>query len=211
MLEDTYQVFDLKDIQEIDRIFRIERLSGLNVTIPYKEQILPYLDELSEDAQQIGAVNTIVIRNGRKTGHNTDAAGFEKSLLLLKKDFHDSALILGNGGAAKAVQYVFRQMDIPYETVSRKGNLNFENLSPEFVQQRRIIVHCTPVGTFPATEDCVPFPFESLSPQHLVIDLIYNPPVTHFLKKAGISGATTLNGLYMLEQQAEKAWQLWNR
>ncbi|ODS88785.1 MAG: shikimate dehydrogenase [Chryseobacterium sp. SCN 40-13] len=211
MLEDTYQVFDLKDIQDTDEIFRMEGLSGLNVTIPYKEQILPYLDELSEEAQQIGAVNTIVIRNGRKTGHNTDAAGFEKSLLLLKKDFHDSALILGNGGAAKAVQYVFRQMGIPYETVSRKGNLNFENLSPEFVQQRRIIVQCTPVGTFPATEDCVPFPFESLSPQHLVIDLIYNPPVSQFLKNAGIRGATTLNGLYMLEQQAEKAWELWNR
>ena len=210
MLEDQYHVFDIDHIEKIEEIFNTENISGLNVTIPYKERILPYMDFLSGEAEQIGAVNTIVIRIGRKIGHNTDAAGFEKSLLLLKRDFHDSALILRNGGAAKAVQYVFRQMGIPYKTVSRKGSLNFENLSPELVQQSRIIVQCTPVGTFPATEDCISFPFDSLGSQHLVIDLIYNPAETQFLNKAGKRGAAIQNGLYMLEQQAERAWELWN-
>ena len=123
----SYDVFDLEELSEVEKIFNTENLIGLNVTIPYKEKILPYLDELSEEAEKMGAVNCIAIKNNIKKGFNTDAVGFEKTLLIHKKPIHQSALILGNGGAAKAVQYVLDKHNIPYQTVSRKSELNFEN------------------------------------------------------------------------------------
>ncbi|MDO4225817.1 MAG: shikimate dehydrogenase, partial [Bergeyella zoohelcum] len=190
-------------------VFETENLEGINVTIPYKEQILPYLDELSEEAKNIGAVNTILIKNGKKIGYNTDAFGFEKTLLLHKKDFHKKALILGKGGAAKAVKFILEQHKIPFKTIARNTELHFENLSEEMVSSHEIIIQCTPVGTFPNVEDSLKFPFEALSEKHLVIDLIYNPSLTKFLKEASERGAKTANGYYMLEQQAEKAWEIW--
>lgn len=211
MLKDfSYEIYDLEDIFEIKDIFKIPELIGLNVTIPYKEKILPYLDELSDEAEKIGAVNCIVIQNNRKKGYNTDVFGFEKTLLLHRKDFHHSALVLGNGGAAKAVQYILEKYHIPYQTVSRKSNLNFENITKEIVAKNPLIIQTTPVGTFPNIEDCLDFPFEGMSEKHLVIDLIYNPNYTAFLKKSSEKGAKTANGYYMLEQQAEKNWEIWN-
>ena len=126
------------------------------------------------------------------------------------KTLSEKALILGNGGAAKAVKYIFDKYNIDYQIVSRKTELNFENLSEEIVKEHKIIIQCTPVGTFPNVEQSLPFPFGGISSQHVVIDLIYNPPQTQFLKKAHEMGAETMNGLLMLEQQAEKAWEIWN-
>ncbi len=205
----SYELFDLKDLSEI-RVFCAEKgLSGFNVTIPYKQEIIPCLDSLSEEAAQIGAVNTVKISAGTLKGYNTDAAGFAKTLSMFKKHHHRSALVLGNGGAARAVQYVLRSMGIPYETVYRQSGLNFDTLPAEKVSANTIIIQTTPVGTFPNVNECLPFPFEALSPEHLVIDLIYNPPQTAFLRKAAERGAVTCNGQLMLKQQAEKAWEIW--
>ena len=210
LLDYSYDLFDIQQIEEIEKIFSIDNLRGLNVTIPYKEQVIPFLDELSDEAEKIGAVNCILIKNGKKTGYNTDVFGFEKSLLTYPKILSEKALILGNGGAAKAVKYIFDKYNIDYQIVSRKTELNFENLSEEIVKEHKIIVQCTPVGTFPDVEQSLPFPFSGIFSQHVVIDLIYNPPQTQFLRKAHEMGAETMNGLLMLEQQAEKAWEIWN-
>lgn len=206
----SYDVFDLKEISEVEEIFQDPALIGFNVTIPYKEKILPYLDELSDEAAQIGAVNCILIQDNIKKGFNTDVFGFEKTLAVHLKNFHTSALILGNGGAAKAVQYVLGKYNIPFKTVSRNSDLNFENITETIVTENPLIIQCTPVGTFPKVEDCLNFPFEGMKDKHLVIDLIYNPENTTFLKKAAEKGAKTANGFYMLEQQAEKNWEIWN-
>lgn len=210
LLDYSYDLFDIQQIEEIEKIFSIDNLRGLNVTIPYKEQVIPFLDELSDEAEKIGAVNCILIKNGKKTGYNTDVFGFEKSLLTYPKILSEKALILGNGGATKAVKYIFDKYNIDYQIVSRKTELNFENLSEEIVKEHKIIIQCTPVGTFPNVEQNLPFPFGGISFQHVVIDLIYNPPQTQFLRKAHEMGAETMNGLLMLEQQAEKAWEIWN-
>lgn len=206
----SFEVFDLKDINEISDVLKTENLCGFNVTIPYKEQILPFLDELSDEANEVGAVNTVSVKNGKTKGFNTDTYGFEKTLNLHKRDHQQSALILGDGGAAKAVQYVLKQKNIPFETVSRKSDINFENLSENLVSSNKIIVQCTPVGTFPNVENCLKFPFEALTNEHLIIDLIYNPTYTEFIKRSADQGAKCVNGYFMLEQQAEKAWEIWN-
>lgn len=211
MLKDfSYSIFDLNEIHEVEQLFSTSDLLGFNVTIPYKEKIIDYLDELSDEAQKIGAVNCVLIQNGKKTGYNTDAFGFEKTLLLHKKPHQNAALILGNGGAAKAVQYVLNKHGISSITVSRSTEINFDNLDQATVENHPIIIQCTPVGTFPNVEDCLKFPFEGLSKNHLVIDLIYNPNYTQFIINASEKGAKTVNGYYMLEQQAEKAWEIWN-
>lgn len=206
----SYDFYDLEDLSDVQKIFDTPNLIGLNVTIPYKEKILPYLDELSDEAAKMGAVNCIVLKNNHKKGYNTDAVGFEKTLLVHRKEKHHSALILGDGGAAKAVQYVLNKYEIPYQTVSRKSDLNFSNLTKKTVAENLLVVQTTPVGTFPNIDDCLNFPFEGISENHLIIDLIYNPSDTAFLKKASDKGAKTVNGFYMLEQQAEKNWEIWN-
>jgi len=206
----SYSIFDLNEINEVEALFSTPYLLGFNVTIPYKEKIIDYLDELSDEAEKIGAVNCVLIQDGKKIGYNTDAVGFEKTLLLHKKAHQDSALILGNGGAAKAVKYALDKHGISSKIISRNSEINFDNLDKETVQNHKIIVQCTPVGTFPNVEDCLNFPFEGLSKEHLIIDLIYNPNYTQFIIKASEKGAKTVNGYYMLEQQAEKAWEIWN-
>ncbi len=206
----SYDIFDLSEINEVENLFSVPDLLGFNVTIPYKEKIIDYLDELSDEAEKIGAVNCVLIQNGKKTGYNTDAFGFEKTLLLHKKPHHTSALILGNGGAAKAVKYALDKHGISSLTVSRNTEVNFKNLDRETVDSHKIIVQCTPVGTFPNVEECLSFPFEGVSGEHLIIDLIYNPNYTQFIINASEKGAKTVNGYYMLEQQAEKAWEIWN-
>ena len=206
----SYDIFDLSEINEVENLFSVPDLLGFNVTIPYKEKIIDYLDELSDEAEKIGAVNCVLIQNGKKTGYNTDAFGFEKTLLLHKKPHQTSALILGNGGAAKAVKYALDKHGISSITVSRNTEVNFKNLDRETVDSHKIIVQCTPVGTFPNVEECLSFPFEGVSGEHLIIDLIYNPNYTQFIINASEKGAKTVNGYYMLEQQAEKAWEIWN-
>ncbi|MHA6696230.1 shikimate dehydrogenase family protein [Chryseobacterium sp. A321] len=207
----NYFLLDLEDLSHIKERIQKENLKGFNVTIPYKEQIIPFLDGLSPEAKEIGAVNTVKITGGQWVGYNTDAYGFEKTLELHRKKHHNSALILGNGGAAKAVKYVLDKLEIPYQVIERKSSQNFESLTKSQVESATLIVQCTPVGTYPDLENSVPFPFEALGTKHLVIDLIYNPEYTQFIKKASDQGAKCLNGYFMLEQQAEKAWTLWNK
>ena len=206
----SYNIFDLTEIEEVNNLFSVPDLVGFNVTIPYKEKIIDYLDDLSDEAKKIGAVNCVLIEDGKKTGYNTDAFGFEKTLLLHKKPHQETAIILGNGGAAKAVKYVLDKNNIPSVTVSRKTEINYDNLDEKTVENHKIIIQCTPVGTFPNVDECLDFPFEGITGNHLIIDLIYNPSYTQFIIKASEKGAKTVNGYYMLEQQAEKAWEIWN-
>lgn len=207
----SYEIFELENLDNISELMKTLNLKGLNVTIPYKEKVIPFIDELSEEAQDIGAINCIKIENGKTKGYNTDAFGFEKTLLLHKQENQQSAIVLGNGGAAKAVKFVLTKHNIPFITVSRNTEINYENLTPEQVSENLIIVQCTPVGTFPNVEDSVQIPFEALGKNHLIIDLVYNPEYSKFIKNAAEYGAKTVNGLYMLEQQAEKAWEIWNQ
>lgn len=206
----SYEIFDLPNLENITELFQTENLKGLNVTIPYKEQIIPFLDELSDETKEIGAINCISVKNGKTKGFNTDAFGFEKTLLLHKKPHHQSAIILGDGGAAKAVKYILKKHQIPFTTIARKSEINFENITENIVKENLLVIQCTPIGTFPNVEESLPFPFEFITENHLIIDLIYNPEYTKFIKNCAEKGAKTVNGFYMLEQQAEKAWEIWN-
>jgi shikimate dehydrogenase len=213
-LDNTYENFDIEDLSKFpDSIQNNPNLKGLNVTIPYKEAVIPYLDGLSETAQKIGAVNTIQIKNRKLTGHNTDYYGFQKSLEPLLKPNHKKALILGTGGASKAVAFALDTLGISYRFVSRTQQVNavgYESLTKDVFNNHQIIINTTPIGTFPNTSDCPNIPYDMLTPSHIAFDLIYNPAETEFLKKAKSFGATTKNGLEMLELQAEKAWEIWN-
>lgn len=206
----VYEIFNLNEISEVENLFQIPNLKGFNVTIPYKEQIISYLDELSSEAAEIGAVNCVKIQNGVKTGFNTDAFGFEKSIFPLLNSGHKKALILGDGGAAKAVKYVFDKLNISYQTVTRKGILTYPDLNPSHISEHQIIINCTPIGTFP--DSGLPeIPYEFISENHLLYDLIYNPEKTGFLQKGEAKGAKIKNGFEMLVLQAEKSWEIWNQ
>ena len=204
-----YINFDTDNLSELNNIFNTDNY-GFNVTIPYKETIIPYLDSLDFHAEQIGAVNTIKIENEKKIGFNTDWIGFKKSLEPLLKPHHKKALILGTGGASKAVIYALKQLQIQTLIVSRNGETTYEDLSEEIIQNHTIIINCTPVGTFPNTDSAPDIPYQFITKNHLVYDLIYNPAETLFLKKCKENGAVTKNGLEMLEIQAEESWKIWN-
>lgn len=212
----TYDNFDIESIDRFPSIIKnTEGLKGLNVTIPYKQEVMPFLDKINKKAKEIGAVNTIKItKKGKLVGYNTDCYGFKKSLKPLLKPHHESALILGTGGASKAVAYSIRELDIPYSYVSRKLSKNvsfsYDTLTENDIKNHQIIINCSPVGTFPNIEDYPNIPHNGITEHHILYDLIYNPEETLFLKKGKESNATTINGLKMLELQAEKAWQIWN-
>lgn len=210
-----YDLFPLNDIQKLTRLLKEQpNLLGLNVTIPYKEQVIPFLDEISESAKAIGAVNTIRIENGKLKGFNTDAYGFEESLKVFLKPHHKNALILGTGGAAKAIQYVLEKLDIGYKYVSRTPKaeqFSYDELNEQIFNKYEIIVNTTPLGMFPKVEQCPAIPYEYLTNQHLLYDLVYNPKETLFLKKGKEKGASIKNGLEMLHLQAEKAWSIWSK
>lgn len=218
-IEDArYELFPIPAIGDITEIIRQHpELCGLNVTIPYKESVIPFLDELDETAREVGAVNCIRTRQGRLTGFNTDVYGFEQSL---RNAWNDSwptgtqALILGTGGASKAVAYVLKKMGIGCTFVSRKpepGHLSYEDLKYLDWSDYRLVVNTTPLGTFPRTEEYPDVPFGEFSPRLLVFDLVYNPPQTVLLRRAMEQGALVRNGLEMLELQAEKAWEIWQQ
>lgn len=211
----VYQNFDLNSIDEFDMLFQTSnQISGLNVTIPYKETVLPHLDELDSDAKRIGAVNTIKIQNGKCIGFNTDHFGFIESLRPCLSIGHKKALILGTGGASKAVAFALSNLKIPFNFVSRLARNNnafsYKELTVEHIKSHQIIINCTPLGTHPNTELCPPIPYDGLTKKHLIYDLIYNPSKTRFLNYGIKVGATVLNGLKMLELQAEKSWKIWN-
>ena len=211
----TYENFDLQNISEFPEVFnKNPALKGLNVTIPYKEQIIPFLDALDPVASEIGAVNTIRIeKSGKLTGFNTDHFGFAKAIRPHLKKHHQKALVLGTGGASKAVQYALRHLGITVQFVSRtagSGTLSYDELDEQILSEFKIIINCTPLGTFPKTAEYPPVPVELIFSKHLIFDLIYNPPVTKLMELAGTQGATVVNGQKMLEFQAEKAWEIWN-
>ena len=209
----SYVNFDLKTISEFKSVLKQKNIAGLNVTIPYKEAIIPYLDNLDSTAKKIGAVNTIKFTKTGLKGFNTDAYGFEKAISTHLKSVHQKALILGTGGASKAIAYVFTQLNIPFKFVSRKPKahqITYTDLDIKTIQEYQIIVNCSPVGTYPNINDKPNLCYEGLGKNHLLFDLIYNPKKTAFLKIGEKAGSITENGLSMLEFQAEKSWEIWN-
>lgn len=212
----TYENFDLQDLSEFPKIIKnTNDLEGLNVTIPYKEQILQYLDEIDEVASEIGAVNTIKIeKTGALKGFNTDHFGFSEALKPHLKPHHKKALILGTGGASKAVAYALNSLSISYKFVSRlpsEEKFAYEQLNEAILKEHTLLINCTPLGTFPKTDAHPDIPFQFITQNHLVFDLIYNPPLTRFMELSKNRGATVINGQKMLEFQAEKAWEIWNQ
>ncbi|MBK8614606.1 MAG: shikimate dehydrogenase [Flavobacteriales bacterium] len=216
-----YDLFELAEVTELpDLIRNTPGLRGLNVTIPYKQTVVPLLTELDPVAAAVGAVNTIAIHaDGRTTGHNTDVEGFRSTLQpLLERlskrdtDIRPRALVLGNGGASRAVAYVLREAGIRFRIVSRDrtmGDLTWEQLDRTVVGVCPLIINATPLGTFPNVDEAPPLPYNAIGPDHLLIDLVYNPEETLFLKRGKEQGATTANGLTMLHEQAEAAWRIW--
>ncbi len=215
----SYGNFEIPKIEDFPEILKNNPdVIGFNVTIPYKEQIIPYLDELDEEAQEIGAVNTIKVlrtESGIKLkGYNTDIYGFRETLKPLLKMHHYKALILGTGGAAKAVEYVLRKIGLSVLYISRnpksESERSYEDLNQFAVQDFPVIVNSTPIGMHPQIDNCPSIPYEHLNSNNLLYDLIYNPDQTLFMKKGAEQGAITQNGLGMLKLQAEKAWEIWN-
>ena len=212
----SYENFDIPEITAFPEVIKsTSDLKGLNVTIPYKETILPFLDKLSKKAELIGAVNTIKItKKGKLKGYNTDYYGFKKSLEPLLQPHHKKALILGTGGASKGVAFALDELDIPYTFVSREAKENgidYDRINATTFDNYQIIINATPVGTSPNVDAFPLIPYEFFTEKHIAYDLIYNPAETQFLKKAKQQGAQIKNGLDMLIFQAEKAWKIWNK
>jgi shikimate dehydrogenase len=212
----TYENFDLESIDLLPSLIKnTKNLKGLNVTIPYKEEVMPFLDKINKKARAIGAINTIKItKKGKLVGYNTDFYGFTNSLEPLLKPRHRSALILGTGGASKAVAYSLEQLGISYHYVSRKKSdgvsYTYQTLTESILRQHKIIINCTPLGTFPNIDDCPDIPYSGITKHHILFDLIYNPEETKFLQLGKQQNAVTTNGLNMLKLQAEKSWSIWN-
>lgn len=214
-----YDLYPIESIEQFPNLYKNDpSFYGVNVTIPYKIAVLAYLDELSEEAAAIQAVNCIQIRQQGGTtylkGYNTDVYGFQESLRPLLQPQHTNALILGNGGAAKAVVYALTQLGISYTFVSREASenaLSYAQVTAEVMQAHTLVINCSPVGTFPAIDASPSLPYEAMTADHLLYDLIYNPEETTFLRKGRLKGAQTKNGLEMLLLQAEKNWEIWNQ
>lgn len=216
-IDACYELFELQDISEFPALRDTVDLCGLNVTIPYKEKVLNYLDELDETAAAIGAVNVIkfIRKNGslKLKGYNTDAIGFERSLIPFLKSHHKKALILGTGGASKAIDYVLRNHGIKTSFVSRTANagiLTYNQLNQEILSKNLVIVNASPVGTVPLTEECPDIPYQFITDKHILFDVVYNPIESLFLKKGRMQGAQGWNGEGMLLGQADAAWDCWN-
>ena len=212
-LDCRYQHFDLKSIEEIHEVMETyPDLCGFNVTIPYKEAIIPLLDEIDPTAKEVGAVNVVTIQNGRLKGYNTDVYGFSQLLeRALKGKEVEHALVLGTGGASKAVRYVLKQKNIPFSTVSRspeKGDYTYETLTDEILHQNHLIINTTPLGMAPKFDDFPDLHYQALSNKHILIDLIYNPKETAFMELGRTWGAKVYNGWQMFEEQAKKTWEI---
>jgi shikimate dehydrogenase len=212
----AYKNFDIQEISKFTSIIKNESfLEGMNVTIPYKEEVIQYLDILDNTAKEIGAVNTIKItKRGNLKGYNTDSVGFENSISGYLENHHKFALILGTGGASKAVAYALKKNKIKYKFVSRnplgKREISYQDLTEEILHKYHIIINCTPLGTAPNVHLSPNIPYQFLSKKHLLFDLIYNPAISVFLSKGKEKGATIKNGYEMLEIQAEESWRIWN-
>ena len=212
----TYVNFDLENIDLFPSIIKnTENIKGMNVTIPYKEAVMPFLDKINKKAKAIGAVNTIrVTKKGKLIGYNTDCYGFKNTIKPFIKPHHKKALILGTGGASKAVAFSLKELGIDYKYVSRKQGdgitFTYSDLTEDIINNHHIIVNCTPLGTFPDVDVCADIPYNGITNKHILFDLIYNPSETKFLKQGKDNGAITINGLNMLKLQAEKSWSIWD-
>lgn len=214
-IDAIYSNFELTDIAEIQSLFD-QHLSGLNVTFPYKESVIPFLDRLDETASQIGAVNVIAFENGQKVGYNTDAYGFAQSIKPFLTFEHERALIFGTGGASKAIAHVFKTLGVEVYFISRQPDhtkriYSYSEINEHMLNACKVLVNCTPIGTFPNIDASIELPFEFLTPAHLVIDLVYNPAETTLMKRAKTKGAAVMNGLSMLQHQALLSYEIWSR
>lgn len=209
-----YEAFPLANIEELKGLFTLHKnLKGLNVTIPYKAEVMQQLDEINADAQLVGAVNCIDLTNGKKTGYNTDIIGFTKSLVPLLKKQHTDALVLGSGGSSKAIVFVLNKLGINHKIGSRQnadGAIAYEDITEDIIAAHKLIINTTPLGMYPMVEECADISYSAISDEHLLYDLIYNPEQTMFLQKGALQGAQIKNGLEMLELQAEASWDIWN-
>lgn len=210
----SYENFELEAIKEFPLLLtRNPDIRGLNVTIPYKEEVLPFLTDKNEVVAKIGACNCIKLEGEKLIGFNTDVVGFDKSLKQQLRPHHKKALILGTGGASKAIAYVLQQADIEFDFVSRKraeNILGYENLSEEILSSHHLIINTTPLGMWPNVDASPPVPYEFLTPNHFLFDIIYNPAKTQFLEEGEKRGAQICNGYDMLIEQAEESWRIWN-
>lgn len=217
-IDATYENFEIPSIENLTEILDSNpELKGLNVTIPYKEKVISYLDSISPEARAIGAVNVIKVNHkGNKTelkGYNSDVIGFTQSIEPLLERYHKKALVLGTGGASKAIIFSLKSLGIETLTVSRyerHGCVRYEDITPEMIKEYNVIVNCTPCGMYPQTDDCPNLPYEAMDSHTLLYDLIYNPDETLFLKRGKAQGATVKNGLEMLLLQAFASWNFWN-
>ena len=211
----SYENFPLESIEELQQLLKFQpELRGLNVTIPHKEKVIAYLQHLSPEVKEINACNCIVVKEGQLTGYNTDYIGFKNSLIRKLKPHHTNALILGWGGASKAIAYALRTLDINYLVVSRRstlpGTISYDQLNAEIINQHQLIINCTPIGMYPKIEEAPSIPYQFITDKHFLFDLIYNPAQTMFLQLGEERGATIENGLDMLALQAEESWRIWN-
>lgn len=211
-----FELYEFPQVTDFTALLEQEKaLEGLSVTIPYKEQIIPYLDALDPACERIGAVNCIRIRDGKKVGFNTDYLGFKQSLRVWLGDTIPAALVLGTGGASKAVQQALRDLGVSYQLVSRSkqaGQITYQALSEDktWLESHPLVINTTPLGTFPQVEGMPELPLEQLNERHLVYDLVYNPPITRLMQECMARGGKAKNGQDMLELQAEAAWSIWN-
>lgn len=213
-IDAQYLNFEIPDVAMLPDVLRNNpEIRGLNVTLPHKQAVIPLLDEMSEEAKEIGAVNVIRVRDGRLKGFNSDIIGFTNSIKPLLMPHHKKALILGTGGASKAIRVGLNRLGIEWTYVSRsprEGMITYEDITAETLQEYTVIVNCSPVGMFPKVDAAPAIPYELLSPQHLLFDCVYNPEETLFMKKGREQGATVKNGLEMLHLQAVASWDFWN-
>lgn len=211
-IDAEYRLYELGRIEELSTL--PADIEGFNVTIPYKRAIIPFLDEVSPEAEAIGAVNCVSCRNGRRTGYNTDVVGIRRSLdMLAGGEEVSGALVLGTGGASAAVQYVLAERGIPFAIVSRdpaRGNLTYADLDAGIIAESRLIINATPAGMSPHTETAPQLPYGAIDGRHMLFDLVYTTPLTRFLRLGADSGARIMDGLTMFREQAEASWRIWN-
>lgn len=214
-LDAVYSNYEIPDSSEFLEIVKDPKLVGLNVTIPYKQDVMRMMDKLSDEANHIGAVNVVKIDhiNHKLIGYNTDVIGFMESIKPLLKPYHTKALVLGTGGASMAIKYGLHKLNIETLSVSRnkrEGIITYKEITSELIEEYKVIVNCTPIGTFPNVNGCADIPYDLLTSNHVLYDLVYNPEETLFMKKGLINGATVKNGHEMLILQAKAAWTIWN-
>ena len=213
-IDAEYLNFQIPEIGKLTEVLQENpELRGINVTLPYKTEVIPFLDELSDEAREIGAVNVVQIRNGHLKGFNSDIIGFTRSIQPLLKPHHRKALILGTGGASRAIRVGLTRLGLKWKYVSRtprEGMFTYEDITAETLREYEVIVNCSPVGMFPKVDECPAIPYEFLTQDNLLYDLVYNPENTLFMKKGALQGAVVKNGLEMLHLQAIASWEFWN-